>query len=585
MSILRSPGVYFETKDRKAAPIQLGRSGIAGFIGLTKMGPLNTPVHITSYDTFVEVFGSLRVGSHLDRSVKGYFDNGGRECYIVRIAHIRDRGRKEVAKKANLRVRDAVGEPTLVMKAKNEGEWGNTITVDVDIPAKAKVTTLLTLDLHAGQNVATIKSTHGFKIGSCIKIFDGEKDEYKTIIDIQGKEIFWSAEDPIRQDFKSYAPTYIEPVEFEIKVLTLYHREHFTELSMSPLSESYFVRVVNKQSQLIEVEDLKSPSPLPDSIPQDIEATKLSGGSDGVRTVTPEDFIGLNVGPGERYGLAAFEAITDVDILACPDLMWCLDNSVGFRTLKDVEIVQHAMVTQCEKYKERFAILDVPPGKGHISALQWRLLFDTAYAAFYFPWVVIEEDGDRLAVPPSGFIAGVYSRCDRRFGVHKPPANESIEGVVDVETVLQDHDIAYINSEGVNALKSFPSRGIRVWGARTVSSDPQQQFINVRRILNTIIRAMSTSLEWVVFEPNDPRLWKTIIRLTNGFLMELWRKGMFKGRNVGEAFYIKCDDETNTAAERKEGRVIIEAGVAPVRPAEFIVFRVSQEIEEEEEPI
>lgn len=585
MAIVRSPGVYIESKDRQATAITLSKSGVPGFLGLAKMGPLNDPVYVTSYEKFVEIFGELHIGSYLECSVKGFFDNGGRECHIIRVAHLRDRGRKEIARRASLRVKDAKGFDTLLMHAKNEGEWGNTITVDVDIPAKAKVTTLLTLDLHVGQNVATIKSTHGFKIGTHIKIFDGKQETFRTLVAIQGKDLIWSAAEPLETEFKSYSPTYIEPVEFEIKVITLYHREHFTELSMSPLSEQYFVRAVNNQSKLIEVKNLDSPSPVPDSFPLDIEATKLSGGSDGISTVTPEDFIGLNVGPNERYGLAAFEAINDVDLLCAPDLMYCLDHSVGFRTLKDVEIVQHAIVSQCEKFKDRFAILDVPPGKGHVSALQWRLLFDSPYGAFYFPWVVTEENNERVLVPPSGFVAGIYSRCDRQVGVHKPPANEVLEGVVDLEMILQDHDIAYLNSEGVNVLKYFPSRGIRVWGARTVSSDPMLKFINVRRILNTIIRSMNFNLEWVVFEPNDPRLWKTIKRLANNFLQQLWRKGMFKGRNVDEAYYVKCDSETNTPGEQKEGRVVIEAGVAPVRPAEFIIFRVTQEIEEEAPPI
>jgi phage tail sheath protein FI len=315
--------------------------------------------------------------------------------------------------------------------------------------------------------------------------------------------------------------------------------------------------------------------------PKEVVDLRLAGGSDGLFNVTPADFIGRDDGPGHRYGLRAYEAVEQIDLLVIPDLMWALEHSIGFnKTTKNVEVVQDEMIAQCERTRDRFAILDVPDSRDHLRALNWRLMYDSAYAALYFPWIVVEHEGRTRTVPPSGHIAGAYARTDVESGVHRAPANVPLEGVLDVERVLQDADIGYLNGRGVNCLKYFPTRGVRIWGARTVSSDGSLKFINVRRILSAIIRSVSSNLQWVVFEPNHPRLWKSVTRNVSFFLRDLWRLGFFSGRVPEEAFYVKCDHETNPAELRDAGYLVLEVGVAPVRPAEFIVFRVQQAVEE-----
>jgi phage tail sheath protein FI len=207
-------------------------------------------------------------------------------------------------------------------------------------------------------------------------------------------------------------------------------------------------------------------------------------------------------------------------------------------------------------------------------------MFDSSFAAFYFPWVLVEGRDKPRAVPPSGHIAGVFARLDADSGVHHPPANQAIEGVVDVERALLEDDIGYLNSKGINCIKYFPMRGIRVWGARTVSSDTALRYVNVRRVISTIIRSMVTNLQWVVFEPNSPKVWKTLEREVTHFLYGLWQRGFFRGAIPEDAFYVKCDYETNPLELRNAGILVVEVGVAPVRPAEYLVFRVEQEVEE-----
>ncbi|MEC8023647.1 MAG: phage tail sheath subtilisin-like domain-containing protein [Myxococcota bacterium] len=572
----RPPGIYPATRDRRYTPVQMVKSGVVGFVGITQKGPTNTPVRLTDTEQFRDIFGRLPFDTYLETAVKGFFDNGGSECYVLRVCHLQERGRGEIARRAQARLRDANEKLTVLVEANSEGSWGNDIRVAVKRP-EARVQTFLTLDMHAGDVSATIRSTHGFRRGTVVRIYDDEHSEYRTVTELDGKTIQWRLDAPMERPFKSGAPTYIEPVEFELEVETLERREVYRELSFAPNSDNYFPRVINNTSRLVQVMDMRNGSSVSEQYPVESPEEYLQGGTDGIFNITPDDFIGLNIGPTERYGLAAFEAIDAIDLLALPDLFWAHENSSGFRTLKDVEVVQQALVSQCERMRNRFAVLDLPNHRDYVQALQWRLLFDSAYAAFYFPWLVIEVNGETKPVPPSGHVAGIYARCDDLMGVHRAPANEALEGVLDLSLLLTDSDIGYLNQQGVNTIKSFAKRGMRVWGARTVSSDPMHRFINVRRTISGIIRAMERNLQWVVFEPNDIRLWKSISYSVSFFLLGLWKQGYFRGRSPEEAFYVKCDAETNPPEIREAGQVIVEVGVAPVRPAEFIVFRVSEE--------
>ncbi len=575
---LRAPGVFKAPDENRFVQLELGLTGIPGFIGVTQRGPTNKPVRINSEAHFEQVYGALEESGFLRDAVRGFFANGGRFCYVLRVAHMVRRLREETARMASFKAKDGEGRTALTVFAANEGMWGNELKLSIH-RQKPRVSTFLTLDLAPGDTSAVIKSTHGLSRGTVVRIFDGENQVFRTVTDLSGKTIVWEANAPLDRAFRSGAPTYIEPLEFSIEARWRGVSEKFQNLSVSPVSDLYVERVVNAQSELIRVEDGRPSTALPESLPVDVSEKLLEGGTDGLFTITPEDFIGANIGPDERYGLAAFEAVDEVDLLVAPDLMWTLKKSAGFRTEKDVEVVQQAMIAQCERVKTRFSILDFPDPTDHRRASQWRLLFDSAYAAFYFPWVHVDaRGGERRLVPPSGHVAGIYSKCDREVGVFRAPANEELQGVVDLGRNLFDTDIGQLNAEGINCLKSFPSRGIRVWGARTVSNDTQWRFVNVRRVVNAVIASVEQGLQWAVFEVNSPILWKTLEKQISGFLRDLWNKGFFRGDTPEDSYYVKCDEETNPKELRDAGIVVIECGVAPVRPAEYLVFRVQADV-------
>lgn len=576
----RAPGVYAAPDEKRYVPISLSPAGVPGFVGVAAKGPTNDPVRVTSHAEFLDTFGELESGGYLADAVEGFFANGGQTCHVLRVAHHVSRRGEETARAAARRLTDESGVPTLTIRAANEGAWGNRIRIAVE-RQEPRVSTFLTLDLREGDTSAVIKSTHGLGRGTIVRIHDGDSHAYRTITDLSGKTITWDPNQPLPAGFKSGAPTFIEPVELAITAQRGVEREVYRNLSLSPISEQHLERVVNTQSKLIQVTDLRSDAPVEQRFPAPVEEVHLESGSDGLFTVTPEDFIGANIGPGERFGLAAFEAVDEVDLLVAPDLMWALTKSAGFHTEKDVQVVQDAMLAQCERMKTRFAILDPPDPTDHRRASMWRLLFDSQYGAFYFPWIKVEggKGGGRL-VPPSGHVAGIYARCDASMGPYRAPANEELEGVVDVARDLRDPDIGQLNSEGINCLKGFPRRGIRVWGARTTSSDPAWRFVPVRRVMNAVIASVERGLQWSVFETNTPFLWKSLTRQVTTFLLDLWQQGYFQGRSPEEAFFVKCDDETNPPEVRDAGMVVVECGVAPVRPAEYLIFKVATELEE-----
>jgi hypothetical protein len=558
--------------------MSLGPQGVPGFVGVAQRGPTNTPVRVHTILEFRDAFGHLDNAGFLEAAVEGFFENGGKTCYVLRVAHAVSRRGEEVARASMLRLRDGSDRPTVVVRASNEGVWGDRVRITVETP-EPRVSTFLTLDLREGDTSAVIKSTHGLARGSVVRIRDGQGETYRTVTELSGKTITWAAEDPLERNFASGAPTYIEPVEFSLIARSAGVEERYTNLSMSPISDQYVERAINERSKLISVQDLRESARVAERFPVALAERALEGGRDGLFTVTPDDFIGMNIGPEERFGLAALEAVEEIDLLVAPDLMWALSNAAGFRTEKDVEVVQDAMISQCERVKTRFAILDFPDPADHRRAGQWRLFFDSPYAAFYFPWIKVDGPNGHRLIPPSGHVAGIYAKCDRAMGTYRAPANEVIEGIFDVARDLLEEDIGQLNDEGINCLKSFSMRGIRVWGARTTSSDPAWRYINVRRVMNTVISSVERGLQWSVFESNSPVLWKGLERQVTMFLLELWQLGYFKGSSPEEAFFVKCDEETNSPESREAGQVIVECGVAPVRPAEYLIFKVAADVE------
>jgi phage tail sheath protein FI len=263
-------------------------------------------------------------------------------------------------------------------------------------------------------------------------------------------------------------------------------------------------------------------------------------------------------------GLDAIARLNTVDLVCTPDL-----------SRADTLAQQQMVVDHCDDLNDRFAILDSRPGDQPDDAWgQWSAI-GGKNAAVYYPWIKVRgTEGDLELVPPCGHIAGVYSRMDRESGVHKAPANEVLEGVIDLERQLTDKEQGGLNPNGVNCIRSFAGRGIRVWGARTLSGQQEWMYVNVRRLFLTAARWMDWTLLEMSFEPNDARLWSRIERRMSDYFTQQYKQGALKGETLEEAFYVKCDEETNPPAQRALGRVVTEVGLAPAIPYEFVVARL-----------
>ncbi len=239
---------------------------------------------------------------------------------------------------------------------------------------------------------------------------------------------------------------------------------------------------------------------------------------------------------------------------------------------------QRALIEHCERLKYRFALLDAPRGVSDPATLDPRkTIADSSHAAFYYPWLwVADAAGQKRLVPPGGRVLGIYARTDLERGVAKAPANEVVRGVIAPEFAVSDHLQDAINPFAVNAIREFPGRGIRVWGARTLTSDPLWKYVNVRRLFIFLEHSIDASLQWVVFEPNDEQLWAQVRDRVQQFLLGVWRDGALMGAKPEQAFFVKCDQTTMSMADINMGRLICEIGIAPVRPAEFVILRILQ---------
>ena len=264
-------------------------------------------------------------------------------------------------------------------------------------------------------------------------------------------------------------------------------------------------------------------------------------------------------------------------MIAIPDL-WTISQNGNGKVVKDL---QGKLIAHCETAGDRMAILDAPNGMLPQDVLDWRMNdagYDSKYAALYWPWVEVMNPltNKPLTIPPSGHVAGVWCRTDATRGVHKAPANEVTLGANSVAFQVTQAEQGSLNKAGINCIRSFPGRGIRIWGARTLSSDPEWRYINVRRLFNYVSESIMQGTQWSVFEPNDQKLWIQLRIAASSFLTRTWREGALFGSSPDQAFFVKCDEETNPPDVIEAGQVVCEIGIAPVKPAEFVIFRLSQ---------
>lgn len=339
--------------------------------------------------------------------------------------------------------------------------------------------------------------------------------------------------------------------------------ETFDDLDMDEQSPNYWYKRVHDNSALADLVFTGQGS----APPAKQFAQLAANGADGAAVLDVADFEGRVQLPQRAtpQGLAALELdpYREVALVYAPGAPL---------------LVNKAVITHCENLKYRFAVVDSEKSVDVTNFQPRGAIQDSKYAALYYPWIAISDPstGARKEVPPGGHVLGVYARTDAERGVFKAPANEILRGVIELLADINDGTQDVLNPRGVNAIRQFPERGIRVWGARTLTSDALWKYVSVRRLFIFLERSIYEGTQWVVFEPNDDRLWARVIDTIRLFLRTQWRLGALFGRTEQESFFITCDRTTMTQDDILNGRLICEIGIAPVRPAEFVIFRIFQ---------
>jgi hypothetical protein len=574
-----SPDIYFEqiVRDERFRPLERAKLNVGAFLGIAEKGPIQVPTRITSWEAFKRTFGDLTESSFLAYAVFGFFNNGGSECYITRVAHVDDPDNLRNAATATTVLRDLFSRGTIQVDAQNSGAWGNNVNVQVGVPKRVH-RTLMLHGLSVGATKAAVDVSKGFEVGDIVRFTDGKAEAFVRVSQVDRKEIHW--EKPLETAIPGGKST-AEAVQFKLTVTGKDDFEIFDNLAMDPAHPRYFATVVNGSSKYVTVKDLRSTTEAPYNFPQAMLEATLEGGRDGSEWLTPEDYIGFSLGPGKRRGLMAYEEIDDVGLICMPDLMNSAINSRGFRGDRDVEAVQKAAIDYCTRNRYCFVILDPPPNLTPTLVQEWRDRFDSRFCAIYYPWIKVMDPfagraNQTKAIPPCGHVAGIYAKMDDQVGTHKPPANEPMQDVIALERPVEKDTQDLLYPDGINCIRFFRGRGIRIWGSRTLSSDAAWRHVNVTRVFAMICKSIESGTQWAPFEPNNEELWKMLVRLISTFLTDLWRQGYLIGPTPEQAFYVKCDEETNPPEVRDAGEVICEIGVAIVRPLEFIVFRIGQ---------
>jgi Bacteriophage tail sheath protein len=360
---------------------------------------------------------------------------------------------------------------------------------------------------------------------------------------------------------------------YTVRVSAGADKEEFTGLSLKK-GRNNLATKVNAQSKLIKIEETGASLPEAQRVPA-AGTYRLSAPSIDPTKVKPTHFEG---DVARRRGMGGLAAVDEITMVVMPDIMTLASEDGDDVQIRDL---QGKMIAHCENMGDRMAILDAPPDMLPQEILEWRMNtagYDSKFAALYYPWIEVMNPltNQPMMVPPSGHVAGLWCRTDSSRGVHKAPANEVVLGANGLGFQVTGPEQGGLNKVGINCIRAFPGRGIRVWGARTMSSDPEWRYINVRRLFNFVSESIMEGTQWSVFEPNDEKLWIQLRIAVSNFLTRVWSDGALFGSTPAQAFYVKCDSETNPPEVIEAGQVICEVGIAPVKPAEFVIFRLSQ---------
>ena len=628
------PGLYLEEVGGLPRIQGVGVT-TAGFVGVARKGPLDKSDLVINWTQFVEKYGSFWNGNFLAYSVKAFFDEGGKRAYIARIAgsgaaastkNLKDYGESNDTFKIdainegtwgdNLTVTTllyttttagaiATGATTVVLASVNNVRKGDLLHIDdgtndvqvfvvsINTTTKAitfkavgtittvtsgatvtcstshKTSTTITQSLANGATSVNLASTRNVVKGTRMYFDDGTNNGQVLVTGVNGNTITFGA---ITLAGTLASGTLAVSMEFNLKVKedgTVVKVHEY--LSMEDTNEVDFIEVrcagLGNESKHIELTDLDSATS--DSIkhiPFPVEDINLAGGGDGA-TPTDNDYIGVAAAP--KTGIYLFDSVDEVNIIATPGIETVAVAGNGY--------------DYCEARKDCMYISATPLADDEpLEAQEYRnveLNKDTSYGALYYPWLLItdpENSNNILQMPPEGWVMGEYADVVINRGIHKAPANVTLRGVQGLTYKVEDGEQDILNPDGINCIRIFEGEGIRIWGARTLYSVKDGfHYVNVRRLLLYIEESIIESSRWAVFEPNDEALWGKLKRSIEGFLTALWKKGMlFPRTDISRAFYVKCDSELNTQAEVDAGRVNVEIGVNPSKPAEFVIFRV-----------
>ncbi|WP_026190381.1 phage tail sheath family protein [Halomicrobium katesii] len=567
----QAPGVYVEEESTGSKSVEGVGTSTAGFLGETVRGPVE-PQLVTSYNQFERTYGSSPKGSDLDVAVNGFFKNGGSRCFVARVT---------AADPNDVATRTLIDEDkneVLEIEANGPGEWGSNVAVLVSDGQQPGQFDIVVRYWSCDRNeIMKPASDRPEPSPEVEEVFDGvtadpqssqfyEKQLASSVLInveflAEGRPkdgLVWLSNDDaelMTDGGVVEAEEDVVHIPEELDSLDEDELEALAEpinIEADPSSEE-FVEELKEIREGDKDVDVEIVAELPSETGEESESDE----------VTLSDYEGVDK-PGLRTGLAAFEAIDEISIVCAPDE-------------KNVQGLTDSLVAHCENKGDRFAILQSEQTPSPVQDMETPV--DSSYAAYYYPWIKVLDpvtNREKLA-PPGGHIAGIYSRSDIEHGVHKAPANEPMRGIVGLQHDITKGEQDILNPKGINCIRSFQGRGIRVWGARTCSSDPEWKYLNVRRLFLYIEQSLEQGTQWAVFEPNDKDLWARIRQSTENFLKTVWREGGLQGATQDEAFFVRCGEDTMTQEDIDNGRLIVEVGIAPVKPAEFVVFRIAQD--------
>jgi uncharacterized protein len=580
-----APGVYVEETSYRAKSIEGVSTSTAGFVGATRSGPESgKPEVLTSFADFQRIYGGLEPmnghPNYLAFGARAFFDEGGARLYVVRVV-----GPGALA--------STVATGNLRVTARDRGRAGNMLVsfalavgnnVLVDTTSGLALTRVRNLDsvvvLVAGSySVATAaRSLSGVwslepATGPALALADVDAvyplavtvDVARPTVDARGLDTFTP---PVTYGPFSLSPNAPDGL-WKVFAATPASSEP-PPLVLSPVAGTPTIDTVTgalfpPTSPL--TDHWLAPSSLPTAPTAPAPAiVRLLDGNDGIDP-TEAEFEGS---ADLLTGLAALEAIDDISIIAAPGSTELAPT--------DARAVRQLLVGHCERMRYRAAALDVPEGQSVNGARDWRNETSSTRAAIYYPWVTVADPfGDGvIQLPPSGFAAGIWARNDIRRAVFKSPANEVVLSAVDLERRLTKGQQDVLNPEGVNCLRFFPGKGNVVWGARTIGDDPEWTYLSVRRYFNYVEKSIDRGTQWAVFESNGDALWANVRRTVEDFLVSEWKTGALLGRDPKEAFFVRCDRTTMTQNDLDNGRLVCLVGLAVVKPAEFVIFRIGQ---------